>query len=276
MAQIIQSIDQNLWQQWQEKQCFPYRLHSRFAHALNFMNEQGEMITFLSQDLPNAPNTLLIDTDSFADWHLPESAELLMHDNDLMLAGKVLPLMSEVQIWAMALPKIHHVNSDVLAKINYFLDSNSDELFDIEKIIYQKLDENFSALLQAMNDQDYETVSESARSCIGLGLGLTPSGDDRLVGFLMGCYGRANRNQQLIDAMKNAIKISTDRTNEISYAMLNTAKEGRFNEWLLELGLAICSDNAEQLDIAISNVFEIGSRSGGDMLKGFALSLEIK
>ena len=68
--------------------------------------------------------------------------------------------------------------------------------------------------------------------------------------------------------------MSRDRTNDISYAMLKHASAGRFNEWLMVLANVIVCNDIEALDGAIQKVFSIGSRSGGDMLKGLVLSLE--
>lgn len=277
MDHTVLSMDECLMHQWQSCESFAYRLHSRFSHAINWMNAEGEMVTFLSKDLPNGPNTLIVDIESFDDWALNESVILAKSSQGLSLSNTNINLMiqEDVQIWHTKLQKLSKVNGDAILAIHLFLSLNNGDLQEIEKKIYYQLDDNHRALCQAIQAKNYDDVIQCIQRNIGLGLGLTPSGDDRLVGFLLGCYIQSRRNIDLLEAIQKAIAISHDRTNDISYAMLKCAAEGRFNEWLMMLSEVICHHDSKALDDAIQNVFSIGSRSGGDMLKGFVLSLEL-
>lgn len=275
MLYNISSMDQYLSQQWLMGTRFPYQLHSRFNHAINWMNNEGDMLTFLSKGLPNAPNTLLIDVENFIDWHLNDSVTLQQYPQGLFISSNItLNITSDTQRWLAELPQLSKVNTNVIRIIDQFLYSYNDELSGFEQKIYQQLDDNYAALSIALTAHDYDQVTEYARKNIGLGLGLTPSGDDRLVGFLLGCFIQQPIDIDLLEALQKAIEISQDRTNDISYAMLKHARKGRFNEWLVQLSHAIEHDSNDGLEQAISSVFSIGSRSGGDMLKGLVLSLE--
>lgn len=277
MDHTVLSMDECLMHQWQSCESFTYRLHSRFSHAINWMNAEGEMVTFLSEDLPNGPNTLIVDIESFDDWALNKSVMLAKSSQGLLLSNTNINLMilEDVQIWRTKLPRLSKVNGDAILAIHLFLSLNNGDLQEIEKKIYHQLDDNHRALCQAIQAKNYDDVILCIQRNIGLGLGLTPSGDDRLVGFLLGCFIQSRRNIDLLEAIQKAIAISHDRTNDISYAMLKCAAEGRFNEWLMMLSEVICHHDSKALDDAIQNVFSIGSRSGGDMLKGLVLSLEL-
>lgn len=277
MDHTVLSMDECLMHQWQSCESFAYRLHSRFSHAINWMNAEGEMVTFLSKDLPNGPNTLIVDIESFDDWAVNESVMFTKSSQGLSLSNTNINLMilEDVQIWCAKLPKLSKVNGDAILAIHLFLSLNNGDLQEIEKKIYHQLDDNHRALCQAIQAKNYDDVILCIQRNIGLGLGLTPSGDDRLVGFLLGCFIQSRRNIDLLEAIQKAIAISHDRTNDISYAMLKCAAEGRFNEWLMMLSEVICHHDPKALDDVIQNVFSIGSRSGGDMLKGFVLSLEL-
>lgn len=276
MVYTVRSMDECLIRQWQNGEVFSYRLHSRFSHAINWMNSEGEMVTFLSEDLPNGPNTLIVDIESFDDWDLNESVMLTQSSHGLSLSNTNinLSIQEDLQLWQAELPKLSKVNNDVILAIHQFLSLHNGDLQEIEKQIYYKLDDNHKALCKAMDAKNYTDVIECIQANIGLGLGLTPSGDDRLVGFLLGCFIQSRRNIDLLEAIQKAIKMSRDRTNDISYAMLKHASAGRFNEWLMVLANVIVCNDIEALDGAIQKVFSIGSRSGGDMLKGLVLSLE--
>ncbi len=277
MVYTVRSVDGCLMRQWHSCESFTYRLHSRFSHAINWMNSEGEMVTFLSEDLPNGPNTLIVDIESFDDWALNESVMLTQSAQGLSLSNTNinLSIQEDLQLWQSELPKLSKVNNDEILAIHQFLSLHNGDLQEIEKQIYYKLDDNHKALCKAIDAKNYANVIECIQANIGLGLGLTPSGDDRLVGFLLGCFIQSRRNIDLLEAIQKAIAISHDRTNDISYAMLKCAAEGRFNEWLMDLSEVICHHDQNALNDAIENVFSIGSRSGGDMLKGLALSLEL-
>lgn len=277
MVYVIRSMDECLIQQWQSYESSAYRLHSRFSHAINWMSTEGEMITFLSEDLPNGPNTLIVDIESFDDWALDESVMLTQSAQGLSLSNTDMNVIiqDDVQLWHAALPKLSKVNTDATLAIHLFLSLHNGDLQEIEKKIYYQLDDNHKALCKAINAKSYTDVIQYIQANIGLGLGLTPSGDDRLVGFLLGCFIQSRRNIDLLEAIQKAVLMSRDRTNDISYAMLKHATEGRFNEWLMDLSEVICQHDQTALHDAIENVFSIGSRSGGDMLKGLVLSLEL-
>lgn len=272
---MIKSIDQILLDNWGVEDNVIYRLHSRFNHAMNWVNIDREMITFLTRDLPNAPNTLLIDMASFQNLNLSESAVFMKNSDGYFIDGNKISDGLSIAIWVMNVPTIHNVESETLKVMNDFLDRNCEETTGIETKIYEKLDENYQKLIEACGKKSYEEITSFARQCIGLGLGLTPSGDDRLVGFLLGCYTQSEKNQNIIKALQSAIDVSIERTNEISYAMLKMAREGRFNEWLLQLAKEISQNHLDEIPLAMQKVFAIGSRSGGDMLKGLVLSLEM-
>lgn len=276
MVYTVRSMDECLIHQWQNGEVFSYRLHSRFSHAINWMDTEGDMITFLSQGLPNGPNTLIVDIQSFDDWQLVESAALMRTSEGLSLSASNIELFihDDLQVWQTELPRLAKINPNIILAIHQFLSLHNGDLQEIEKKIYYKLDDNHKALCKAMDAKNYTDVIECIQANIGLGLGLTPSGDDRLVGFLLGCFIQSRRNIDLLEAIQKAIKMSRDRTNDISYAMLKHASAGRFNEWLMVLANVIVCNDIEALDGAIQKVFSIGSRSGGDMLKGLVLSLE--
>ena len=268
----IQSIDAKLLQQWSQGDSFPYVVHSRFTHAINYVNQQNDMITFLTRGLPNAPKSMIIDVDEFNEWPI-EEGEHLQHQSDQLLLSNIGISIGQAVAWSMDLPSIQTVDVELLEAMQHFLDSHQTSLFEMEQMIYDRLDEYFFELISAAMLGDYEMVTTYARKSIGLGLGLTPSGDDRLVGFLLGCYIYSPMNTGLYLALKTAIEESQENTNEISYAMLNAAKHGEFNEWLLTLANVIGMQDSQNLSSALTNVFSIGSRSGGDMIKGLLLFL---
>ena len=117
----------------------------------------------------------------------------------------------------------------------------------------------------------YTTAAHSLSSLIGLGIGLTPSGDDFLCGVLAGLILRNGTDHPFFAALQEQITQKLPDTNDISRAFLHCALQGQFSE-------AICSlrhaSDAAQLSAAFS---AIGHSSGMDTLCGilYALTLSL-
>lgn len=119
--------------------------------------------------------------------------------------------------------------------------------------------------------------SESAQDIlsrrIGLGPGLTPAGDDYIVGYMLGLNlcetGPVQRTQfrrQVSSWLGNQGHLTTD----ISAAFFSAAAMGRFTDNLVQLAHAASQDDTNTLAAAISAVLAQGASSGHDTLSGFA------
>ena len=111
----------------------------------------------------------------------------------------------------------------------------------------------------------------AARGLLGLGPGLTPSGDDFLVGALalLDCIGERNAHAELgraiIDALPGA-------TSALSACFLRAATAGHIGE---ALHRAVSSVIAGDVDAAIAAVETIGHSSGWDMMAGVTTTLRV-
>jgi len=100
---------------------------------------------------------------------------------------------------------------------------------------------------------------------LGLGIGLTPSGDDFIIGVLAALqyYQQDELRAKIVEAVKNNLFA----TNDISAALLSHAIAGRYSERLLELLLHPSEGRAV---VAAS----VGHSSGADTLFGILFTLK--
>lgn len=114
------------------------------------------------------------------------------------------------------------------------------------------------------------SCDEVARLLVGWGPGLTPSGDDVLVGLAAGAaLGPRRRGAGALSG--TAARMARTRTTFVSQALLEAAAAGAFPPALNALGLA---RDAAARDAAVARVACIGSRSGLDLLVGVGAGLE--
>lgn len=97
-------------------------------------------------------------------------------------------------------------------------------------------------LLAAAARLDGAAGLEQAAGLIGLGPGLTPSGDDYLVGFLAGLWSSAGLDaarRAFLAGLSKGIARRSRRTNDISRAYLLHAARGQVSSRLNDLAVAI-------------------------------------
>lgn len=130
--------------------------------------------------------------------------------------------------------------------------------------------------------------ASAVATLVGLGPGLTPSGDDVLGGMLLGLHALARR--PAADALAGAIGAVADTTNRISRAHLAAAARGTGAEPLMELTAAMLADTMrpdimwqdtmltdEQestMAALVRQVSSIGHSSGWDALLGLCTAMK--
>jgi hypothetical protein len=123
---------------------------------------------------------------------------------------------------------------------------------------------------------DLPTCLESARPILGLGGGLTPSGDDWLTGFFL-YFARANRQDQFMLDLGEAItSMALERTTSISANRIKAACQGWAEEIFLEVLDHLLVSSVELTDEKIQRLANFGHSSGVDTCMGIysALSLD--
>jgi hypothetical protein len=113
------------------------------------------------------------------------------------------------------------------------------------------------------------STMEEVHGIVGLGPGLTPSGDDALIGALAMFDALAERNAHA--ALARAIDaIAPGQTSPLSHCFLRAATAGHISE---RFHTIVSSVVVGDLDRAIATARTIGHSSGWDMLTGAMLAL---
>jgi len=131
-------------------------------------------------------------------------------------------------------------------------------------------------LAAALRANDAETAYVAAYPLLGLGTGLTPSGDD-LVGAMLFAKllaARVEGNLEVWDTVARRLATDVvDRSNEISAALFADLVEGESFASLAALARALCVGDHDAAVAAARMLAPIGHSSGWDMLTGLVLGL---
>jgi hypothetical protein len=132
------------------------------------------------------------------------------------------------------------------------------------------------SLLQALAQQQSESAAAAAQALIGLGPGLTPSGDDLLISLIAStlllseALGMDSGEYQRFGS--KVLAHAQHRTTLLSVNWIEYAARGQVSETLGRLLQALAlGDRPSLLEASANEVFSSGATSGGDLLAGVIL-----
>jgi hypothetical protein len=132
------------------------------------------------------------------------------------------------------------------------------------------------SLFEATQRYDLSTES-SVRGLIGLGAGLTPNGDDLLVGYLAGLWCTVRDDSERVQFVSNLGKTiihHSHQTNDISRTYLIHASQGQVSSFLVNLAEAISvGENSDRLRNTAETAMRVGHTSGMDTVTGLLMGL---
>ena len=148
------------------------------------------------------------------------------------------------------------------------------ETVDFARIIGMDLDEKTSKHLELLRQADKSDVAVNSRVIgffTGRGQGLTPSGDDLLIGFTLALmlFGRFNRWRQTLAAV-----VTKERTTMISVAYTHALLAGHISEPLVRIASLLDGAERAEIEKRVREVRAFGHTSGADTLFGFSLGLK--
>lgn len=164
--------------------------------------------------------------------------------------------ISTVQADANLITKIIQTLNEfpIMEKMGLFIDTHTQQFLDTLTVPF-------------LPQSDFETT---ANFLIGRGKGLTPSGDDILLGYLMAFkLFDLPIHSELLQSKTLLTKTTIVSANYLRMFALNVVSESikRFNK-------AILYRNIQHLRLSISRITEIGATSGFDTLMGVKLALK--
>jgi hypothetical protein len=128
-----------------------------------------------------------------------------------------------------------------------------------------------AALECALADGDAVAAAGACIPLLGLGIGLTPSGDDLLVGLLAALHARRAAALPLIAAA--VATAAPTRTTSLSAAAVVAAAHGRFPERMHDVLVAIAGNDDDAIRSSIERAMQFGASSGADTLVGLFVGL---
>lgn len=121
-----------------------------------------------------------------------------------------------------------------------------------------------------------ERIAAAVARLIGLGEGLTPSGDDVLTGFSFLASHRGMRLNRIVPALAAGVESHASSTTLLSIATIRSALSARGRQSMHDLSRALHTRDSRAFGDAAARILAIGHSSGADLLTGMRLALELE
>lgn len=169
----------------------------------------------------------------------------------------------------LRIPKINCIINEV-PNSNLFSYLESIDFKELIGIDLDNIGLKYIDLLSKVNKSNLDINNKIINYFIGRGKGLTPSGDDILIGFTLALMIFGNYSEW-ISGLKTSI--NSNKTTMVSISYFNALFEGYASESFVELVKLIDEDNIFKIEYTVKNVQAFGHTSGNDTLFGFLTGL---
>jgi hypothetical protein len=268
---------------WTSDPAFGARVHSVFTRVVNLeCSRTGTLYTVACAGTDNAPTTLVVDAPSFDGLAPVVGAPVTCTGRTLRSGPAFAVSLDGARRWSPALPEwpadgmparwlrdvvAHRGPTGGLGIVGGTDDARDGLACALGRVT--------AALERALARGDAAEARVLGARLVGLGPGLTPSGDDYLVGLATVCNVPGSPVAQLRPLVAGLVADGTQRTNAISHAAMAHAAEGRVRESIGELLAAMARRDRPATEERARQVLSIGASSGADILTGVLAGLEL-
>jgi len=276
---------------------FNAAVHSVFRSAINLrLNDGDNLLTLVTSNEADIPQGIRVDTPTGFSFEIFRVGEQVACRDDILHFDSLMIELRGAKRWKCDLPALRadmtnaavatawqsvwdalnkrqiQLNAEIIAKDLF----RSDDAIRIG--VPRKAGESMRGLLDSTRQFDLSAAS-SFDSLIGLGHGLTPSGDDLLVGYLAGLWCTVldkSKRIQFVSELGQMIVHLSSKTNDISRAYLYHASRGQVSSRLADLADAICrGENSDHLILITESAMQVGHTSGMDVVTGLLIGLAV-
>ncbi|SAL83392.1 hypothetical protein AWB74_06588 [Caballeronia arvi] len=258
-----------------------YAVHSSFRHALNLVaetTEAGGWLTLVDAACENLPSGARVSVPPHWDWraHARQGDRIAVQGAQLRGAGWQVDLAGAA-CWRPITQRGNGGRPSARAlSVRYALAAQRLRAHCAQHVVDGALQwlpgwPAHARAVKLSTLDDAATLAGAVRALVGFGGGLTPDGDDYLLGYLAALW-RAHGQPEIEShrhALSAILRAQLHRTNDISRHYLQLALDGHFSE-PVDRFLSITSSAEPGADFvdAADAVMSWGAASGVDCLAG--------
>jgi hypothetical protein len=267
------------------------RVHSVFDRVINIDPGDGRLLTLAHRDSDDAPDTVVVDLDSWRRYAVAPATEAELSARRIVVGRGPCITLDHARPWHARLADYAHderklranlpLAADYLARHGAGLGIGRSAGADpsrVEAAMIAEFRAIVDGLFRALSRGDEPLALANVERLLGLGTGLTPSGDDVLLGLLAALNVPDSPQQAWRRIGARVVDGAGERTHLVSGAALRHAANGRVRASIASLCRALMYETPRSVLKALARVMRIGSGSGAEIafgvLAGFRLHLQ--
>jgi hypothetical protein len=229
-----------------------------FDNACNLVNEQRDVLSIVTPQIGNGPFNMGIENDVLFSEHFDVQSEIAIHAEQIVMGDLTIDT-ANAQLWN---PRpdwevLYAGREDItnrLAKL---------PMTDYKPNLPDVL---LSTLTTSIVSADKNAILSAARQLAGLGQGLTPSGDDFMMGAIYAA--RIIHPPEVSSVLAREVaETAAPLTTSLSAAWIRSAGKGEAGVLWHELFEALVA--GVEIQKKIDKIMATGETSGADALQGF-------
>lgn len=284
MNEAVVSVDRMLLKKW--RQGLRGTVHSVHSRAIYLRDDRGGMFCLTTTDEANGPEIARLDPVAFGRFIKSlRQGDLFFTTTKCIWIGATQLNYMNCDIWHVALPvfppQAGLAESLVLVKsilAGYGRDGGLKYLFHrphSQDITSATLCSRAEHLLVTLKQQQFSELEACGLSLLGLGGGLTPSGDDFLAALItMFNLPHGPFPEECREIGKSWAVAAEAATTFAGTFLLRIAAQGRAREPICSFVASLSGGNPDTIKKTALDVLLFGSTSGTDWLAGLAAGME--
>ncbi|WP_158600455.1 oxamate carbamoyltransferase subunit AllH family protein [Tessaracoccus antarcticus] len=250
------------------------QVHSAFRSVINVSTEQPELLCLTSASVPRGPRSLQLGLDRMDHYGIASGDRVVGDGHTLRVGESLVIILAATPAWedppTCGTPDLERVEQlDALMGTPHSLLGAT----AFEKAVALRVRAGIASLRGGVLAGDDEATHRAAFSLAGLGIGLTPTGDDVLTGAGFVAARLGGRLDVLHRAVADVVEAGP--TNDLSLTALRCALRGRAVQPLEELYSWLCGASTDDPDHLVADVKAIGHTSGADLALGLLTAVRL-
>jgi hypothetical protein len=245
-----------------------------FDNVCNLINAGREVLSIVTPKIGNGPFNLVVEDDVLFSTHLTAASPISIHANQLQLEDLTI-LITNAEIWSprpnweMLHARRNNIPDQLISLPLTTYELPTLELTAFLPLVHAPGSAGLSnSLIYSIANADIPSSRTASRKLAGLGSGLTPAGDDVIMGAVLAGW-ILHRPEVASVLAKEIADTAVPLTTSLSAAWLRSAGKGEAGIlWHEFFGNLIATDVA-QIQTSVNKILAVGESSGADALSGF-------
>ena len=255
--------------EWLTSSHQPRILHI-FDHVCNLINERRDVLSIVTPQIGNGPFNLVL-ADEVCFCNAIDTETPIVTFSDQLALGILNINMANTRSWDPR-PKwerLHSERDHLFKRVSQLRATDHQvESFITSLAKSTNLQSLLSAFSAALAQADLPSARKFAAQLAGLGFGLTPAGDDVLMGAMYATWITHPAEVAGV-LLQETASSAAPLTTSLSAAWLRSAGRGEAGNLWHRFFDALLSSDAESTQSAADKILAVGHTSGADALAGF-------